>query len=79
MKQADWFIHESVEYETRGQTLRRLRRKLGLSLADVGKMVGVTRQAVSKWELDLSVPNGNHGRLLLGILRQASESSSEGL
>lgn len=39
-----------------GERIIELRKKAGLSQADLSKMMGVSRQAVSKWENDLSVP-----------------------
>lgn len=43
-----------------GETLRKLRKTKKLSLEAVGKVCGVTRKSVSKWELDINVPNVEH-------------------
>lgn len=37
--------------------LIKLRRKLGLSQEEFGQLIGVSRQAVSKWELGQSQPD----------------------
>jgi len=42
--------------ETPGQTLRRLRRKLGWTRADVAAAVGVTVSSVGHWESDRVTP-----------------------
>ena len=39
-----------------GNTLSRLRRAQGLSQEQVAERIGVSRQAVSKWEADRSRP-----------------------
>jgi len=39
-----------------GERIIELRKKAGLSQADLSKMMEVSRQAVSKWENDLSIP-----------------------
>lgn len=41
---------------TIGQRIREARKRLGLSGAELGRLVGVSRNAVSKWERDLSIP-----------------------
>ncbi|MGE7860959.1 helix-turn-helix domain-containing protein [Bacillus mobilis] len=40
-----------------GQQLKRLRESKGFSQEDVAKKIGVTRQAVYKWENDKSYPD----------------------
>ncbi|HDX9628056.1 TPA: helix-turn-helix transcriptional regulator [Bacillus cereus] len=40
-----------------GQQLKRLRESKGFSQEDVAKKIGVTRQAVYKWEHDKSCPD----------------------
>ncbi|MCU5327065.1 helix-turn-helix domain-containing protein [Bacillus wiedmannii] len=40
-----------------GQQLKRLRESKGFSQEDVAKKIGVTRQAVYKWENDKSCPD----------------------
>lgn len=37
-----------------GQNVQRLRRAAGLSQEELAERLGVTRQAVSKWERDVS-------------------------
>ncbi|MDE7105787.1 MAG: helix-turn-helix domain-containing protein [Anaeroplasmataceae bacterium] len=43
--------------ETFGTRFQRLRKKYNLTQEDVAQKVGVTSQAVSKWENDLSAPD----------------------
>ncbi len=42
---------------TIGQRIAQLRRAKGLSQEELAEMVGVSRQAVSKWELDQALPD----------------------
>ena len=42
---------------TIGQTIAAERRKLGLSQEQLGEKMGVTRQSISKWETNRSVPD----------------------
>lgn len=41
---------------TLGQRIQSLRKGLGLSQEALGELLGVSRQAISKWESDLTVP-----------------------
>ena len=43
--------------ETFGQRFQRLRKKHNLTQEDVAEKVGISSQAVSKWENDLSAPD----------------------
>ena len=55
---------------TLGETILTLRKRQKLSQEDVGAILGVSRQAVSKWETDQSLPDtGNLLALakLLGV------------
>ena len=38
-----------------------------MSLTDIAELLGVTRQAVSKWELGLATPNDDHRTKLHAI------------
>lgn len=40
---------------TLGQKIQNLRKEKGLSQEDLASQITVSRQAVSKWELDLTV------------------------
>ncbi len=57
----------------------RLRRGAGLSRAEVGAAVGVSREAIQKWELGERVPRGAAGlrfaRLLARLARQSPAAS----
>ena len=41
---------------TLGQRIAEQRKKLGLSQEALGERLGLSRQAVSKWEADAAVP-----------------------
>ena len=41
---------------TLGQRIQELRKRAGLSQEGLGEALGVTRQAVSKWESDNGIP-----------------------
>ena len=42
---------------TLGERLTELRKKANLSQEDIAEKIGVSRQTVSKWELDQSLPD----------------------
>jgi transcriptional regulator with XRE-family HTH domain len=48
---------------------RGLRKAVGASLAEVGEAVGVTRQAVSMWELGQRSPRADYLATYLEVLR----------
>lgn len=50
--------------ETQGQRIKRLREKLGLTLEEVGKEIGLTKQAIYKYENDI-VTNIPYDKILL--------------
>ena len=41
---------------TLGQRIQELRKGLGLSQEELGERMGVSRQAISKWEGDQTIP-----------------------
>ena len=43
--------------ETFGQRLARLRREKGLTQEEIAEKIGISPQAVSKWENDVSSPD----------------------
>ena len=45
---------------TLGQRISLYRKKLNISQEELGARLGVSRQAVSKWETDLSTPDLNN-------------------
>lgn len=59
---------------TLGQRISLYRKKLNISQEELGARLGVSRQAVSKWETDLSTPDTNN---LLGLAREFSVSVAE--
>ena len=52
---------------TLGQRISLYRKKLNISQEELGARLGVSRQAVSKWETDLSAPDLNN---LIGLARE---------
>jgi len=57
----DFCYHGSINKEvvrmmTLGERLTRLRNERGMSQDDLAEVLGVSRQSVSKWETDASVP-----------------------
>ena len=47
-----------------GQSLTRARKKQGLTQEQVGEKLGVSRQTISKWELDETLPDIRHAKEL---------------
>lgn len=56
---------------------RALRKAAGASLAEVAEAVGVTRQAVSMWELGQRSPRPTHLPAYLEVLRVFRRTMSE--
>ncbi len=59
---------------TLGQRISLHRKKLNISQEELGARLGVSRQAVSKWETDLSAPDLNN---LIGLARELGVSLAE--
>lgn len=59
---------------TLGQTIARYRKDLGLSQEELGARLGVSRQAVSKWETDNATPDMEN---LLALAREFGISVAE--
>ena len=59
---------------TLGQRISLYRKKLNISQEELGARLGVSRQSVSKWETDQSVPDMNN---LLALAREFSVSVAE--
>lgn len=59
---------------TLGQRISLYRKKLNISQEELGARLGVSRQAVSKWETDLSAPDLNN---LIGLARELGVSLAE--
>ncbi len=60
---------------TIGQNIARLRKEKGWTQAEFGEMIGVSNQAVSKWESEMSMPD----IMLLPHIADAFESSIDEL
>jgi transcriptional regulator with XRE-family HTH domain len=58
------------------ETRRRVRREAGLTLAEVGRMLGVTGSTVSRWERGTMPPEGA-SRLVYAALLRALAAASE--
>ena len=59
---------------TLGQRISLYRKRLHISQEELGARLGVSRQAVSKWETDLSTPDLNN---LIGLARELGVSMAE--
>ena len=59
---------------TLGQRISLYRKKLNISQEELGARLGVSRQAVSKWETDLSTPDLNN---LIRLARELGVSVAE--
>ena len=77
------------EQQTLGRRIQEARKAAGLSQESLGERLGVSRQAVSKWEADAAVPElenliamsrifGVTIGALLGVEPEAAEDRSEG-
>lgn len=53
---------------TFGERLQQVRRAAGLSQEQLGELIGMSRQAVSKWETDQAAPDIATLALLCGVL-----------
>lgn len=53
---------------TLGEQIKKRREMENLSQEELAERLGVSRQAVSKWEGDLSIPTGSNKRLLCELL-----------
>lgn len=76
------------EQQTLGRRIQEARKARGLSQESLGERLGVSRQAVSKWEADAAVPElenliamsrifGVTIGALLGVEPEAAEDRSE--
>ena len=59
---------------TLGQRISEYRKKLGISQEELGARLGVSRQAVSKWETDIASPDMEN---LLALSREFGISVAE--
>lgn len=58
-----------------GDIIAKKRRELGLTQTELGKMLGISGKAVSKWERGLSNPCREHMEKLIDLLGLSVESS----
>jgi DNA-binding XRE family transcriptional regulator len=56
---------------------RRVRREAGLTLAEVGRLLGVTGSTVSRWERGTMPPEGASRLVYAALLRALSEASED--
>lgn len=54
-----------------GNNLFQARKKVGLSQETVAEKLGVSRQTISKWETDETVPDIYQAKKLIGQMRGA--------
>ena len=59
---------------TFGGRLQQVRKAAGLSQEQLGELVGMSRQAVSKWETDQSAPDIDTLALLCGVLGVSADA-----
>ena len=69
---------------TLGQRISEYRKKLGVSQEELGARLGVSRQAVSKWETDIASPDmenllAHSGGSTSGVPRPGTLPHGEGL
>ena len=51
-----------------GETIKRLRKKMGYSQETLAQQLNVVRQTVSKWEKGISVPDADMPTKYCGII-----------
>ena len=59
---------------TLGEKLQTLRRQAGISQEDLAERLGVSRQAISKWELDKTVPEVRYIVALSGLFHVSTDA-----
>ena len=62
---------------TIGEIIQRERTRLGLSQEKLAEQVGVSRQAVSKWELGTQYPTQTSWSLWCGVLLSLWERTAD--
>lgn len=56
------------------ERIAELRNSLGITQAELGKKLGVTRSAVNSWEMGLSIPQLKHVIEMAGIFNTTVDS-----
>lgn len=64
-------IRKRWGHKERGETLRRLRERHGVSLEELANKAGVTKQAISQFELGKTEPRLEREMTILQALRSA--------
>ena len=59
-----------------GEQIRRLRKKLGLTQAELAQLLGVHAVSVSRWETDANFQPPPYQMALLGEFRKAAEAEA---
>ena len=61
-----------------GSSLNSARKKSGLSQEEVAEKLGVSRQTISKWELDETLPDIQQAKRLAGIYHLTNQRGGRG-
>lgn len=57
-----------IDMESTGKTIKRLRKERGLSACDIYKPLGITNQALWRWETGTSLPTIDNLVALASVL-----------
>lgn len=76
---ADDKVEESSQLRFRADGFASLRKKLGLSAADMGKLLGVSLQTIYHWEKGQSKPRANQLQAIAAIRNLGKRSAAEKL
>ncbi|MBK1698745.1 helix-turn-helix domain-containing protein [Rhodovibrio salinarum] len=59
---------QDAQPQTLGQRIRTQRKRLGLSVTELARRAGVTRDTLSEWERDGTAPRSNRLLTLAGVM-----------
>ena len=68
-----------ADNETFGQRLRRLRKKQGLTLADVAELIKVSLKTIQRWEKDMRQPRAEDIKKLAAALHVTEDELLNGV